>query len=115
LQQVEGMFEPIRDIIPVVRPRAADEILKQWVEHVSEPRRADFAKLWEDHYASVADYLAHKARHPDTHAGAMLVLHSWAPVVIGICSVLSCNPIVSIPALAVARERNRDYPKRACS
>jgi hypothetical protein len=37
------MFDSIRDIIPVVRPRAADEVLKQWVEHVSEPRRVDFA------------------------------------------------------------------------
>jgi len=43
------MLDPIRDIIPVVRPRAADEILKQWVEHVSETRRVDFAKLWTDH------------------------------------------------------------------
>jgi hypothetical protein len=102
------MFDPIRDIIPVVRPRAADEALKQWVEHFSKPRRVDFAKLWADHYASVADYWAHKARHPDTHAGATVVLHSWAPVVIGVCSVFTCNPLVVIPALAVARERDRD-------
>jgi hypothetical protein len=101
------MFEPIRDIIPVVRYRAADEALKQWIEHVSESRRVDLTKLWADHYASVADYWAHKARHPDTHAGAMVVLHSWTPVVIGICSVLTCNPIVAFLALALARERTR--------
>ena len=102
------MFDPIRDIIPVVRPRAADETLKQWGEHFTEPRSVDFAKLWANHSASVADYWAHKARHPGTHAGAMVVLHSWAPVVIAISSVLTCNPVVAIPALAVARERDRD-------
>jgi hypothetical protein len=96
---VGGMFDPIRDIIPVVRPGAADQVIKQWIEHVSEPRHVDFAKLWADHYASVADYWAHKARHPDTHAGAMVVLHSWAPVVIGIYSVLTCNPIVAAPRI----------------
>jgi hypothetical protein len=100
------MFDPIRDIIPVVRPRPADEALRQWVEHFTAPRRVDFAKLWADHYASVADYWAHKARHPDTHAGAMVVLHSWASVVVGISSVLTCNPIVAIP-LAIPRERDR--------
>jgi hypothetical protein len=105
------MFDPTRDIIPVVRPKPADEILKQWVEHVSEPRRVDIAKLWADHYASVADYWAHKARHPGTHAGAMVVLHSWAPVVVGVCTALTCNPIVAIPALAIARERHRDCSK----
>jgi hypothetical protein len=103
-----AMFDPIRDIIPIVRPRAADEVLEQWVEYVSEPRRVDFAKLLADHYASVADYWAHKALHPNTHAGAMVVLHRWTPVVIGICSVLTCNPIVAIPAPAVARKRERD-------
>jgi hypothetical protein len=108
------MFDPIRDIIPVVRPRAADEALKQWVQHFTEPRCVDFAKLWASHYASVADYSAHKARHPDTHAGAMVVLHSWAPVVVGISSVLTCNPVVAIPVLALARGRNRDCSARAC-
>ena len=68
----------------------------------------DLAKLWADHYASVADYWAHKARDPGTPAGAMVVLHSWAPVVIGISSVLTCNPVVAIPALAVARQRDPD-------
>jgi hypothetical protein len=47
---VGGMFDPIRDIIPVVRPGAADQVIKQWIEHVSEPRHVDFAKLWADHY-----------------------------------------------------------------
>jgi hypothetical protein len=28
-------------------------------------------------------------------------------VVIGICCVLTCNPIVAFPALALARERTR--------
>ena len=105
------MFDQIRDIIPIVRPRPADEALQQWVEHFTEPPRVDFAKLWANHYASVADYWAHKARHPDTHAGAMVVLHSWAPVVVGITSVLTCNPIVAIPALATHRERDRDGPE----
>jgi hypothetical protein len=73
----------------------------------ASPGAWDFAKLWANHYASVADYWAHKTRHPDTHAGAMVVLHSWAPVVAGITSVLTCNPVVAIPALATQRERDR--------
>jgi hypothetical protein len=101
------MFDPIRDIIPIVRPRAADETLKQWVEHVTGHRGVDLAKLWANHYASVADYWAHKARHPGTHAGAMVVLYSWAPVVIGVTSVLTCNPVIAIPRLAIPRERDR--------
>jgi hypothetical protein len=87
--------------------RPADDALRQWVEHFTQPRRVDFAKLWADHYASVADYWAHKDRHPDTHAGAMVVLHGWASVVVGISSVLTCNPIVVIPGLTAARERDR--------
>ena len=101
------MFDLIRDIIPLVRPRAAEKALEQWAEHVSKPRCMDFARLYADHHASVADYWAHKARHPETHAGAMVVLRSWAPLVIGICSALTCNPLVAIPALAVGRERDR--------
>ena len=50
------MFEPIRDIIPVVRPKPADEILWQWVEWFNETSRTDSSKLLADHYASVADY-----------------------------------------------------------
>jgi hypothetical protein len=104
------MFEPIRDIIPIVRPKAADEILRQWVERFNEPCRADSTKLFADHYASVADYWAHKNRHPDSRAGAMVTLRDWAPVVIGVCGVLTCNPVVAIPVLTMARGRERNRP-----
>ena len=104
------MFEPIRDIIPVVRPKAADEILRQWVERFNEPCRTDSKKLFADHYASIADYWAHKSRHPDGRAGAMVTLRGWAPVVIGVCGLLTCNPIAAIPVLVTARERERNRP-----
>ncbi|MBV9585608.1 MAG: hypothetical protein JO213_12075 [Alphaproteobacteria bacterium] len=106
------MLEPTRDVIPVVRPKAAGEIVWQWVERFNEPCRADTTKLFADHYASVADYWAHKRRHPDGHAGAMVALRGWAPVVIGVCGVLTCNPVVAIPVVTIARERNRPGPRR---
>ena len=106
----DDMFEPIRDIIPVVRPKSADEILWQWVERFNQACHADATKLFADHYASVADYWAHKRCHPDSHAGAMVTLRGWAPVVVGICGVLTCNPVVAIPVLTIARERDRNRP-----
>jgi len=79
-------------------------------ERFNEPCRADFTKLFADHYASVADYWAHKRRDPDSHAGAMVTLRGWAPVIVGVCGVLTCNPVVAIPVLTIARERGRNRP-----
>ena len=72
------------ELIPQIVIRAAerrgsaDDIVTRWIARASEPRPTDIWKLWADHFASVADYWRHKARHPQGHAGAMVILYEWA-------------------------------------
>ena len=72
------------ELIPQVVIRAAerrgsvDEIVTRWIAYTSQPQPTDIRKLWADHFASVADYWRHKARHPQDHAGAMVILYEWA-------------------------------------
>lgn len=101
-------FAPLREILPVVRPKAADEQLHQWVERYYDPsRREQPSKIWFDHFASVADYWDHKRRHPDSHAGVMVVLYSWTPCVLAIAGVVTINPMVVIPAMLDPRKRGQ--------
>jgi hypothetical protein len=72
------------ELIPQIVIKAAerrgsvDEIVARWIAEASQPQPADIRKLWADHYASIADYWRHKARHPDGRAGAMVILYEWA-------------------------------------
>jgi hypothetical protein len=74
----------IGGLIPQVVIRAAerrgsvDEIVTRSIAYVSQPQPTDVRKLWADHFASVADYCRHKARHPHGHAGAMVIIYEWA-------------------------------------
>jgi hypothetical protein len=60
------------------RRGSVDEIVSRWIAYAHQPQPTDIQKLWADHFASVADYWRHKARHPHGHAGAMVILHQWA-------------------------------------
>jgi len=60
------------------RRGSVDEIVSRWMAYAYQPRPPDIRKLWEDHFASVADYWRHKAKHPQGHAGAMVILYQWA-------------------------------------
>jgi hypothetical protein len=60
------------------RRGSVDEIVSRWIAYAYQPQPADIRKLWADHFASVADYWRHKARHPHGHAGAMVILYQWA-------------------------------------
>ena len=72
------------ELIPQIVIRAAerrgsvDEVVTRWIAHASQPRPIDIQKLWMDHLASIADYWRHKTRHPQGHAGAMVILYQWA-------------------------------------
>lgn len=72
------------ELIPQIVIRAAErrgsvgEIVIRWLAHASQPQPAYSQKLWDDHFASVADYWRHKTRHPHGHAGAMVILYAWA-------------------------------------
>jgi hypothetical protein len=60
------------------RRGSVDEVVTRWIAYAYQPRPTDIGKLWADHFASVGDYWRHKARHPNGHAGAMVVLYEWA-------------------------------------
>jgi hypothetical protein len=60
------------------RRGSVDEIVSRWIAYAYQPQPTDIRKLWADHLASVADYWRHKARHPQGHAGAMVILYQWA-------------------------------------
>ena len=72
------------ELIPQILIEAAerrgsvDEIVSRWIAYAYQPQPTDIRKLWADHFASVADYWRHKARHPHGHAGAMVILYQWA-------------------------------------
>jgi len=72
------------ELIPQIAVPAAErrgsvgQIIAPWVTQASQPQPIDVRKLWADHFASVADYWQHKSRHPNGHAGAMVVLYEWA-------------------------------------
>jgi hypothetical protein len=100
-------FSPIREILPVVRPKAADEILRQWIERYYAPRPVDQTKLWADHFASVADYWNHKQRHPDSPAGVMVILYRWTPYLAAAASIVTFNPVSVLVALADLERRAR--------
>jgi hypothetical protein len=72
--------EPIPQIvIEAADPRGSvDEIVSRWIAYAYQPRPTDIRRLWADHFASVADYWRHKTRHPQGHAGAMVILYQWA-------------------------------------
>lgn len=101
-------FGPLRELLPVVRPRAADELALRWIAHYDDRRHAERpSRIWADHLASVADYWDHKRRHPDTHAGAMVIACRWVPVVLATASMLTINPIILVPAVLALRRRER--------
>jgi hypothetical protein len=62
----------------VERRGSVDEIVTRWIAHAYQAQPTDIQRLWADHLASVADYWRHKARHPHSHAGAMVILYQWA-------------------------------------
>jgi hypothetical protein len=72
------------ELIPEIVIEAAeqrgsvDEIVTRWVARASQSQPTDFQKLWAYHFASVTEYWQHKAKHPHSHAGAMIILHEWA-------------------------------------
>jgi hypothetical protein len=98
-------FNPFAEVLPIPRPKAAEEIVQRWVAQYYEPRRFDERKLWADHFASVADYYDHKRRHPYSHAGAMTNLYRWTPYIIGIASIVTFNPIGIIVGFADLERR----------
>jgi len=99
-------FGPLRELIPLVRPRAADELALRWIANCNDRRPAEQpSRIWADHLASVADYWDHKRRHPDTHAGAMVVVCQWVPYVLATASILTVNPIILVPAVFALRQR----------
>jgi hypothetical protein len=93
-------FSPLIEILPIVRPKAADEIVQRWITQYYEPRWLDEDKLWADHFASVGDYWNHKRRHPFGHAGVITVLYHWTPYIIGIAGIVTFNPVGIIAGLA---------------
>jgi hypothetical protein len=100
-------FAPLREILPVVRPKAADEILRQWIERCYEPRQVDQDRLWADHYASIADYWRHKQNHPDGHAGIMVLLYRWTPCLAAAASIVTFNPMGIAIALGSLERQSR--------
>jgi hypothetical protein len=76
--RMSGELIPQIVIRAAERRGSADEIVTRWIAQACEERPADVAKLWTDHFASVADYWRHKVRHLHGHAGAMVVLYEWA-------------------------------------
>ncbi len=97
---------PLRELLPIVRPKAADEAAIWYLEEAHVRRIAALPKIWADHYASVADYWAHKRRHPDTRAGAMAALYSWTRYIAVAASVVTLNPIMIVVAISGARRSN---------
>ena len=65
-------------VIEAAERGSVDEIVSRWIAYAYQPQPTDIRKLWADHLASVADYWRHKARHPQGHAGAMVILYQWA-------------------------------------
>ena len=85
-------FEPLRDIIPIVRPGKLDEVVRQWVERYHEERPAAPVPQWVVwHFESVAEFNAWKPLHP--HDGMLTVTHRWAPIILGIVSALTFSPV----------------------
>jgi hypothetical protein len=60
------------------RRGSVDETVSRWIAYAYQPQPTDIRRLWADHFASVADYWRHKTRHPESHAGAMVILYEWA-------------------------------------
>ena len=106
-------FDQLRVIFPFLKPKAANESLRQWLERHEDPKKNQLnIRLWSDHLASVADYWEHKRLHPNSRAGAMVILYSWAPVVTVVCSVLTLNPIGVFQAVEAYRRFERYYKGR---
>lgn len=102
---------PLRELLPIVRPRAAEEIASRWIAAYGETwRAAQPSRIWIDHYASVADYWEHKRRHPDSRAGAMVALYHWAPYIVAAASLLTVNPLILLPSLIGRRARTERAP-----
>lgn len=99
---------PLRELLPIVRLKAADEAAIWYLEEADARRFAALPKIWADHYASVADYWAHKQRHPGTRAGAMVALYSWAGCIAVAASVVTLNPVMIVVAMSGARRGSPD-------
>ena len=72
---MDGELIPQIVIEAAERRGSVDEIVSRWIVYAYQPQLTDIRKLWADHFASVADYWRHKARHPQGHAGAMVILY----------------------------------------
>lgn len=106
-------FLPFRPLTPIVWPKAIAElgVLFRWQERAEAALTvAEIPKIWADHYASIADYWDHKRRHPDTPAGAMTVLYSWAKYIPVATAVVTLNPIVIAVAVIDAHRRSIGKP-----
>ena len=97
----------LHDLFPIVRAQAAEELAARWIARYREPRPLEpSARIWFDHYASVAEYWEHKRRHPNRNAGALVVFFQWTPYILAAASVLTVNPIILLPSV-LARRRPR--------
>jgi hypothetical protein len=97
---------PLSEWLPIVRPKAADELAIWYFKEAHVRQTGALPKILADHFASVADYWEHKRRHPDTRAGAMVALYSWTRCIAVAASVMTLNPIIVAVALSVAKRPN---------
>jgi len=98
-------FDPLREILPVVRPvvrpHAADELVAQWITRYYQPRPAEQpAQIWRNHFASVADYWNHKQRHPHNPAGIMIILCTWVPYILGTANIMTMTSTIELSPLS---------------
>ncbi len=86
-----GDLIPLRSIVPIVLPRAAEQYLHQFCFEYGYVREREVPKWILDHFASVFEFQGWKAEHP--RDGTMKVLYRWTPIIVAAISVLSVNPI----------------------
>lgn len=96
----------------LIQKPAEQVVIHYDIPYHAEEQQKQPSKIWNDHFASVAEYWNHKRRHPDTHAGALVVMYKWTPYVIAAVSILTVNPIgfaYSLSRILNAFDDRNDY------